>query len=44
MQREVIIALPKAGEQFPRHLVYCDLSHITRIEPINGRPSPKRRR
>jgi hypothetical protein len=44
MQREVVIALPKPGEQFPRHLVYCDLLHITRIEPINGKPSPKKRR
>ena len=41
MQREVVIALPKAGEQFPRHLVYCDLLHITRIEPINGRSAPR---
>jgi len=37
MQREVVIALPKPGEPFPRHLVYCDLLHITRIEPINGK-------
>jgi hypothetical protein len=47
MQREVVVALPKSGEQFPRHLVYCDLLHITRIEPINGRetkPRPKTRR
>jgi len=46
MQREVIIALPKPNEQFPRHTVYCDLLHITRIEPINGRekPRPKTRR
>jgi hypothetical protein len=35
-QREVVIGLPKPGERFPRHLVYCDLLHITRIEPING--------
>jgi hypothetical protein len=40
MQREVVIALPRPGEAFPRHLVYCDLLHITRIEPINGRSSP----
>ena len=32
MQREVIIALPRSGEQFPKHLVYCDLLHITRID------------
>ncbi len=44
LQREVIIALPKAGERFPRHVVYCDLLHITRIEPINGKPSAKKRR
>ena len=46
LQREVVIALPKPGERFPRRLVYCDLLHITRIEPINGRetPRPKTRR
>ena len=43
MQREVVIALPKPGEQFPRHHVYCDLLHITRIEPINGKAPPKKR-
>ena len=41
MQREVIIALPKPHEQFPRHTVYCDLLHVTRIEPINGREKPR---
>ena len=47
LQREVIIALPRSGERFPRHTVYCDLLHITRIEPINGKstsPRPKRGR
>jgi hypothetical protein len=44
LQREVIIALPKPGERFPRHAVYCDPLHITRIEPINGKLSPKKRR
>ena len=44
MQCEVVIALPEAGEQFPRHLVYCDLLHVTRIESINGKPSAKKRR
>jgi hypothetical protein len=36
LERDVIIALPKPGERFPRHMVYCDLLHVTRIEPING--------
>ena len=40
LQREVIIALPKPGERFPRHTVYCDLLHVTRIEPINGQTPP----
>ena len=47
MQQEVIIALPKPSERFPRHLVYCDMLHITRIEPINGKsagPRPKSER
>ena len=42
MQREAVIALPKPGERFPRHLVYCDLLHITRLEPINGKPKSRR--
>ena len=46
LQREIVIALPKPGERFPRHMAYCDLLHITQIEPINGRekPRPKTRR
>ena len=44
LQREVIIALPRSGERFPRHVVYCDLLHITRIEPVNGKSSAKKRR
>jgi hypothetical protein len=47
MRREVVIALPRPGEQFARHAVYCDPLHITRIEPIDGRGAnsqPKRRR
>ena len=47
LQREVVIALPKRGERFPKHMVYCDLLHVTRIEPINGREhksNPKTRR
>ena len=46
MRREVVIALPKPGEEIARHAVYCDPLHITRIEPINGRganPQPKTR-
>ena len=47
MRREVVIALPKPGEDVARHAVYCDPLHITRIEPINGRsvkPASKPRR
>ena len=47
MQREVIIAQPKPGERFPKQPVYCDLLHITRIEPMGGgngtKPRPKTR-
>jgi hypothetical protein len=39
LQREVIIGLPKPGERFPRQTVYCDLLHVTRLEPINGQTS-----
>ena len=34
LQREVIIAQPKPGEQFSKQPVYCDLLHITRVEPL----------
>jgi hypothetical protein len=46
-RRQVIIALPRPGEEIARHVVYCDPLHITRIEPINGRSTgarPKTRR
>jgi hypothetical protein len=43
-QREIIIGLPKPGEKFPRHTVYCDLLHVTRIEPIDGKTPPKKHR
>ncbi len=42
MRREVVIALPKPGEQFSRHAVYCDPLHITRIELINSRKADPR--
>ena len=48
-EREVIIGLPRPGEKFPRHIAYCDLLHVTRIEPIDGaagdaaRAAPPRR-
>jgi hypothetical protein len=44
LQREVVIGLPKPGEQFARDYVYCDLLHITRVEPVNGSASRKKRR
>ncbi len=37
MRREVVIALPRPGEEFARRAVYCDPLHITRIEPIDGK-------
>jgi hypothetical protein len=43
LQREVIVGLPKSGERFARHSVTCDMLHVTRIEPINGRSRPKKR-
>jgi hypothetical protein len=35
LQREVIVALPKPGQEIARRAVSCDLLHITRIEPID---------
>jgi hypothetical protein len=32
----VIIGLPRPGERFPKRIAYCDLLHVTRIEPSNG--------
>jgi hypothetical protein len=36
LEREVIIALPKPGQEIARRPVSCDLLQITRIEPIDG--------
>jgi hypothetical protein len=41
-RREVVIALPKPGEELARHVIYCDPLHITCIEPINGRGGKSR--
>ena len=35
LEREVIIALPKPGQEIARRAVSCDPLHITRIEPID---------
>jgi hypothetical protein len=46
-RREVIIAMPQDPKDFPERTVTCDLLHVTRIEPINGRgagPRPKSHR
>jgi hypothetical protein len=43
LQREVVIALPKPGERFPKETVYCDLLHVIRLEPLNGRTKTKKR-
>lgn len=45
-EREVIIGLPRPGQRFARRVAYCDLLHVTRIEPIDGdsdRPEEKAR-
>jgi hypothetical protein len=36
LEREVIIALPKPGQEIARHAISCDPLHITRIEPIEA--------
>jgi hypothetical protein len=41
-RREIIIAVPKDAEPFPERTVICDLLHVTRIEPINGRRAGQR--
>ena len=43
LEREIIIALPKPGQEIARRAISCDPLHITRIEPINGRSRPKNR-
>jgi len=46
-RREIIIAVPQDAEQFPERTVICDLLHVTRIEPINGKSAgagPKKQR
>lgn len=39
---EVIIALQAKDDDLPESFVYCDPVHITRIEPINGKPTKRR--
>ncbi len=41
-RREIIIAVPQNAEQLPERTVICDLLHVTRIEPINGRRAGER--
>lgn len=41
---QVFIALPPRVNGVPESWVYCDPVHITRIEPINGRPRPPARK
>ena len=41
-RREVIIALPHDAKGIPDRTVICDLLHVTRIEPINGRSTGPR--
>jgi hypothetical protein len=36
LEREVIIALPKPGQEIARRSVSCDPLHITRIEAIEA--------
>lgn len=36
LEREVIVALPKPGQEIARRAVSCDPLHITRIEPIEA--------
>jgi hypothetical protein len=43
-QRDVIIGLPNPGERFPKRIAYCDLLHVTRIEPIDGNSTSARKK
>ncbi len=43
-RREVIIAIPQSADDIPDRTVTCDLLHVTRIEPIDGRVSSRKRR
>ena len=39
-RREVVIALPQVPDRLAERFAYCDLLHITRIEPIEN-PVPQ---
>lgn len=43
---EVVIGLGDSADNLPEQFAYCDPIHVTRIEPINGKPikRPKRKR
>jgi len=42
-RRDVAIAIGLGRDGLPDRLATCDPLHIVRIEPINGRRSPRRR-
>ncbi len=41
-RREVIIAVPQDVQDFPERIVICDLLHVTRSEPIDGKGAKTR--
>ena len=43
-RREIIIAVPQDAQDIPERTVICDLLHVTRVEPINGKSASRRSR
>lgn len=41
-RREIIIAVSQDVGGFPERTVICDLLHVTRIEPIDGKNGSRR--
>ncbi|HRX86760.1 MAG TPA: hypothetical protein P5572_17175 [Phycisphaerae bacterium] len=40
--REIVIAISPGAEGLPEKSMWCDPIHVTRIEPINGQPAPRK--
>lgn len=41
---EIVIGLDSENGDIPERSVYCDPLHITRIEPINGKNTTRKKR
>jgi len=44
LKRQLIVGLPKSrSDQVPERYATVNILHVTRIEPVNGKGTPRRR-